>query len=170
MLENANKDITNDIKFTEGDYVFLHEQPTGQGQKLKPKFSGPFVVHAAPSDHMVKLSDPSGKRQLTDCVLKDRLKHTFIRQPSPSSYFKVIASRREITVLTKQTQTLEKNVSQVHRKVRRSKRRLNKPIRFRGADHVDPDAEIPTFSMSSDSDGYHKIKRVLAQRKKWPTY
>lgn len=38
-----------------------------------------------------------------------------------------------------------------------------KPARFRDSDHVDPN-DLPTFSVSSDTDGFHKIKRVLGKR------
>lgn len=47
--------------------------------------------------------------------------------------------------------------------LQRPTRIRQKPIRFRDDDHVDPMADTHC-SVSSDSDGLHKIKRVLAQR------
>ena len=166
MIDNANKHIDKETVFEKSDYVFLSEQPTGQGQKLKHKFSGPYVIQDIATNHMVQLRDPTGKRQFPDCVHKERLKPAYIRQPNPSPYFKVIKSTKDIQFVNAGTQTTKETdpVTQPIFEVRRSQRQIQKPIRYRDVAHVDPTADIATFSLSSDSDGCHKIKRVLAQR------
>ena len=47
--------------------------------------------------------------------------------------------------------------------IRRSARVTKKPARYADSDHMDP-LTLPNFSVSSDTDGTHKIKRVLGQK------
>jgi hypothetical protein len=77
----------------------------------------------------------------------------------PSNYFlvsKCVTHKLYISIAT-QTQDKPNSV------IRRSNRTCQKPIRFRDSDHADPD-DLPTFSVSSDTDSYHRTKRVLRQR------
>ena len=82
-----------------------------------------------------------------------------MREPTPSNYFSVSKCVQPKSYKSSATQT------QVDRNpvVRRSDRKRQKPIRYMDDAHADPD-DLPTFSVSSDSDGYHKLKRVLGQR------
>lgn len=167
MLDNANKDIITETIFENGNYVFLSENPTGQGQKLKYKFTGPFVIENVLTDHMVLLRDPTGKRQFNDGIHKDRLKQGYIRKPNPSPYFKVIKTSKDIKFVNAETQTsiVKQNAAVTPvQEIRTSKRQVRKPIRFRDYNHVDPIEEVTGHSVSSDSDGFHKVKRILAQR------
>ena len=40
MVEKANERV-NELKLAKGDYVYLHSEPTGRGQKLQNKYTGP---------------------------------------------------------------------------------------------------------------------------------
>lgn len=113
----------------------------------------------------------------------DRLKIAYVRQPTPSSFFRVVTSKKSPGVTSTATQTDAKpqgldshdsntssdtmtsdtTTSAPLPALQRPTRFRQKPIRFRDDDHVDPMADIHS-SVSSDSDGVHKIKRVLAQR------
>lgn len=61
------------------------------------------------------------------------------------------------------TMTSDTTTSAPLQALQRPNRFRQKPIRFRDDDHVDPMADTHS-SVSSDSDGLHKIERVLAQR------
>ena len=54
MLERANKN-TNPLALAVGDYVYMHSEVKGRGAKLKPNFTGPYIVMEQPSAHMVTL-------------------------------------------------------------------------------------------------------------------
>ena len=86
MVSRCNSNA-HPLNLQSGDYVFVSEEPTGQGQKLQHKFDGPYVVHRLSSPHMVILKDPDTNICRKDAVHMDRLKMAFIREPSPKPYF-----------------------------------------------------------------------------------
>ena len=86
MLERANAHV-NPLPVKVGDYVYLSVEPTGQGQKLKFRFDGPFVVTDIPIPHMVKLRDPVTGHNLKQSFHINRLKMAYVRDPNPIRYF-----------------------------------------------------------------------------------
>lgn len=113
----------------------------------------------------------------------DRLKIAYLRQPTTSSFLRVVTSNKSPGATSTTTQTdfipqvldsHDSNTSSDTMKsdtttsaplpaLQRPTRFRQKPVRFRDDDHFDPMADIHS-SVSSDSDRLHKIKRVLAQR------
>lgn len=171
MLANKNQKI-NEIEIKVGDYVYMDDIPTGQGRKLKPIFSGPYVVHEKVSDHLIKLRDPTGKKTLSQPVHINRLKFAHIRQPNPQHFFENAnksesSSASELTdseitsAVSDGAEKIENNETNVtHR--RRSRRTVKKPIRFRDDNHVDPDS---ITKAESGKDDQLKIKRILAKKR-----
>ncbi|MES9904353.1 MAG: integrase [Sedimenticola sp.] len=179
MLSRANIKC-HPLQLEKNDYVYLLLQDnTGvTGNKLQRRYAGPFVVQALQSPHMVQICDPTTKK--VRLVHIDRLKAAYVRAPTPDNYFTV---NKSITSCSVSTQT--DNVSEspdTHRFVdndtdrdcinshhdarvqpRQSARKCVKPIRFRDADHIDP-TNLDDFSQTSDSDGLHRIKRILGQK------
>lgn len=182
MLRSANES-TISLNVTVGDYVFLHREPTGAAQKLHNMYAGVYIVHSVDSPHMVTLKDEATGKGLSTPIHVDRLKIAYVRQPTPFSFFRVVSSKKSPGVTSTATQTdaipqgldshdsntssytmtSDTTTSAPLQALQRSNRFRQKPIRFRDDDHVDPMADTHS-SVSSDSDGLHKIKRVLAQR------
>lgn len=160
MVASANK-TSKELNIQERSYVYLQTKTSGEGQKLQNRFSGPYVVEQLSSPHMVVLRDPATNKLLNP-VHRDRLKTAFIREPTPTNFFTVSNCAKPKTYKSIETQT-EKQHQPSLTEVRKSDRARRKPIRFRDDDHVNPN-ELPNFSISSESDGYHKIKRVLGKR------
>lgn len=160
MVTSANK-TSKELNIQERSYVYLQTETSGEGQKLQNRFSGPYVVEQLSSPHMVVLRDPATNKLLNP-VHRDRLKTAFIREPTPTNFFTVSNCAKPKTYKSIETQT-EKQHQPSLTEVRKSDRARRKPIRFRDDDHVNPN-ELPNFSISSESDGYHKIKRVLGKR------
>lgn len=122
------------------------------------------------------LYDAETKKPVQQAVHIDRLKPAYIRQQVPRNFFKVLTKepkRVQINISTQtesvQTTTEHKSVTEVispipdNISISRPKRVIRKPKRFCDTDHIDPN-DVNYLSVSSDSVGYHKIKRVLAQR------
>lgn len=122
---------------------------------------------------MVILLDPSTKQLLPNAIHVDRLKVACIRVPTPDNFFTVTNKLSPVICTDKAVQTVAptevdglvpsaKYVQSrpVIEPSSRQKRTIKKPARYK--DLVDPD-ELYQDSVSSDS-GFHKIKRVLAQR------
>ncbi|CAC5405680.1 unnamed protein product [Mytilus coruscus] len=138
MVERVNK-TTSPLKLSVGDYVYLHDEPTGQGQKLQAKFSGPFIVDNIPSPHLIKIRDPENKRRLRMPVHINRFKMAYIRAPQPQTYLQHVSeSQSSNTTVDSSTSSYSEQVP-VH-------------------------SELGTESISSDDNRYHKIKRVLARK------
>lgn len=91
MMDTVNAK-SRPISFTTGDYVYLQSTPVGTGQKLQELFKGPFVVKATVSTHLIKLFDPSTQKTLDKPVHVNRLKHAYIRAPTPENYFQITRS------------------------------------------------------------------------------
>ena len=85
MLENVNTDL-HILALEKGDYVYLQTDPTGRGRKLKPTFTGPYIVHREYSDHLVILRDPHTNKCLPRPIHKNRLKPAHVRVPNPVPY------------------------------------------------------------------------------------
>ena len=86
MVENANVN-ENPLRLDPGDYVYLRDDTTGRGKKLKSRYTGPYVVHDISSPHLVVLANPDTKRVLKHAVHINRLKIAYVRVPNPSPYF-----------------------------------------------------------------------------------
>jgi hypothetical protein len=157
-MENSANKTANDINIKEGDYVYLQVEPTGEGQKFQNKFAGPYVIDELPSPHTAILRESSNSSS-RHTVHRDRLKLAYVREPTPSNYFSVTTCVKPKCFKSNSTQTNEIAQEQP----RKSERIRRKPIRYRNSDHVDPN-DMPTFSVSSETDGFHKVKRVLGQR------
>ncbi|CAC5413986.1 unnamed protein product [Mytilus coruscus] len=157
MVERVNK-TTSPLKLSVGDYVYLHDEPTGQGQKLQAKFSGPFIVDNIPSPHLIKIRDPENKRRLRMPVHINRLKMAYIRAPQPQTYLQHVSeSQSSNTTVDSSTSSYSEQVP-----VRQSTRNKKPPAKFN--DFVYLDSELGTESISSDDNRYHKIKCVLARK------
>lgn len=172
MTDRANAN-TNCLCLKVDDYVYLLAERKGTGQKLKPRYTGPLVVDAVLSPHLVTLKDPTTNKPLTRPVHLDRLKMAYVRCPNPAPYLldNVHTSLRKVVAHTldavpaessqSDTQTVRKATSKTSKNtpIRRSSRVSKKPNR------LGIQSTIGHSSLSSDSDGYHKIKRVLGLRK-----
>lgn len=86
MKERENKK-TNPLRLNVGDFVYMLKEPTGQGRKLQPKYSGPFVVHKIDSPHIVTLRDKLTGKLFKNPVHLDRLKTAYVREPNPENFF-----------------------------------------------------------------------------------
>ena len=162
------------IQVQSGDYVYLHGGLGGAGQKLKPHSSGPFVVDKVTSPHMVLLRNPQTGRPQQKPVHLDRLTMAYVREPNPCPYFldKVVTGaksapgeeRKQQTPLTDGTsgRSADSAPTQQNAPPRRSERTRRIPARYRDPEHVNPD---DLFSSSPDQGRYHKIKKVIGQRR-----
>lgn len=131
---------------------------------------------------MVLLQNPTTKQCFKNPVHINRIKQACVRQPEPSPFFKVIKSVNDRKTLNKCSQTDHTQTQNDHiqpsdkkntetksktygTKPRKSQRNIKKPIRYRNSDHVNPfDMSSLDLTVSSDSDGFHKIKRILAKK------
>ena len=86
MVERVN-DSLNPLQYAEHDYVYLSKNPTGQGQKLKYRYAGPYIIHKIHSPHMVVLKDPDSQKCLPNPIHINRIKPAYVRQPNPAQYF-----------------------------------------------------------------------------------
>ena len=193
MLARENVSARN-LELTVGDYVYMTDETAVAAKKLKQQYSGPFVVKEIVSVHTVMLEDPEKKHTFSEPIHIDRLKPAYIRRPTPSNFFVVSHKVQEVKFSNVSTQTEdlkettpdekpkqcpqtenlkettpdEKPKQCVRSKVdqnqerTRPKRVIRKPKRFCNSDHVDPSNAGEISSESGE--GYHKIKRVLAQR------
>lgn len=50
MMDRANAK-TNPLAISVGDYVYMENEVKAKGAKLKPKFTGPYVVTERPSGY-----------------------------------------------------------------------------------------------------------------------
>ena len=185
MVNRANAQ-SQVLHLTAGDYVYLTSTPSGTGQKLQPKYSGPHVVQSVLSDHRVFLMDKDGKPVSEDPVHINRLKMAYVRQPSPLPYLMGPVTTRkdlqpkvsdhstqtdEIHIATPpeqhspdvQTETVSAESDQQPLSPdtlpKRPVRTRRKPLRFRDSDHISS-----LTSGCFDSGQYYKVKRVIGQR------
>ena len=182
---------TNPLNLKEGDYVYLLDETSGKAKKLKPKYTGPFVVHDIASPHMILLAHPDTKRVQKHPVHINRLKMAYVRVPEPSPFFpdKVVLNiysggeqdiqgavdaKATEEIIHEDYHTAEEHISDKSTQIsesepqfvpRRSSRQQRIPDRYGVCDPVSLRKALDSDSVSSDSKGYHKIKRVLGQRK-----
>ncbi|CAC5408001.1 unnamed protein product [Mytilus coruscus] len=156
MVERVNK-TTSPLKLSDGDYVYLLDEPTGQGRKLQAKYTGPFIiVDNIPSPHLIEIRDPENKRRFRMPVHINRFKIANIRAPQPQPYLQHVSeSQSSNTTVDSSSSSYSEQVP-----VRQSTRNKKPPTKFN--DFVNLDSELGTESISSDENRYHKIKRVLA--------
>lgn len=140
----------------EGDYVYLQVvEPTEGGAEINSKINVqvPYVIDKLPSPHTAILRETMNSKTL-HTVHRDRLKLAYVREPTPSNYFSVTTSVKPKSFKSISIQTDE---------MKQELRNRQKPIRYRNNGHVDPN-DMPTSSVSSESDRLHKVKRVLGQK------
>lgn len=142
MTERLNKDRPMLI-VTKGDYVYMTDENPGTAKKLKPLYSGPYVVDSVVSDHMVRLTDPGGKKTFSQPIHIDRLKPAYVRQPNPSTFFKVSTKR---TFTTCSTQTQQLSVPQPSNSLVES----TQPLQNAGSGSGPNSDESPSSSVSAD--------------------
>jgi len=177
MLDRANSK-TNPLALSPGDYVYMQSEPTGKGAKLKPTHTGPYIVMEQTSPHMVRLKDAMSQKHLKHAVHIDRLKMAYVREPDPAPYFPKpiqVSKSSKVNVSTQtgsgpeaipthdpETPSVDDQSEPVqsHQPPRRSTRTSKPPQRF------GVPIELSHSSLSSDSDGYHKIKRILGVRQR----
>ena len=165
MVEKANTQL-RPLLLQKNDYVFLHKEPTGKAHKLQNNYAGPYVVHSIPSEHTVTLKDPITNKFLENAVHINRLKRAFVREPTPSDFFNVVSTRH----ITQKHQCSQTDSSAFHGNrddqqtiMLRPRRDRRPPIRYRDENHLDPHTFV-SYTASSDSDGYHKIKKIIGQK------
>lgn len=111
MMDTVNAK-SRPISFYTGDYVYLQSTPVGTGQKLQKLLKWPYVVKETVSTHLVKLFDPSSQKTLDKPVHVNRLKHAYVRAPTPENYFQITSSvYRDQAV---QTSDLNQESVQIH--------------------------------------------------------
>ena len=144
-----------------GDFVYLHEEAVGQGRKLQANHSGPYTVNEIQSPHLIK---PEGKRKcrMPVHIPVIRLKMAYIRAPEPAPYLRHTSDNDHNQSTTNNSPTSTES-DQPTVPLRRSRRNIQRPIRFR--DYPSPDSVLGTSSLSSDENHHHKIKRILARKK-----
>ncbi len=171
MIDRTNANV-HPLSLQPGDYVYMLKG--SPSHKLQEIYSGPFVVSHLQSPHLVHLTSPATGRSIQEPVHINRLKIAYIRSPNPVPYF-------PDSVLTKQQAAAPGPVSPVSavddpvldpsphtssepstpdtppHPPRRSRRNRNPPILY-------GDPVQLTSGNNSDSSGFFKIKRVLAQR------
>ncbi|KAL5017800.1 hypothetical protein ScPMuIL_003522 [Solemya velum] len=220
MTERANADAYP-LDVSNGDYVYMQKQITGVGRKFQSKYSGPYIVTAISSPHMVILLDPETGKCLPQPVHMDRLKMAYVRQPNPTNYFmdNVTAKHNCEDILIPQTVSdnvpmdkyfietevdspfelseaycVPTEVDTPHTNDKLiinnaidcfsssdcvpmpkntkvsplpehacTKRTRQKPLRFRDSYHFNP-GSLFSSSLSSDDHGFHRVKRILAQK------
>lgn len=159
MVENANSTL-RPLTLQKHDYVFLHNENV---HKLQNQYSGPFVVHNIPSAHTVLLKDPVTNKIFDSSVHINRVKKAIVREPTPSDFFNVVSSRQ----IAQKDQSCQTESVQLQNQTCDSKTRPQRhrqpPIRYRDGNHVNP-TDVIVCDRSSDSDGCHKIKKVIGQK------
>ena len=180
MVERANQN-QKALALTKGDYVYLAKDPTGVGQKLKYRHAGSYVIEKVNSPHMISLVDPLTNKTLKGPVHINRLKPAYVRMPNPCEFFldQVVDNKGTVneqscansTIGTSATSTEEDEQPQhnqqakqpnipVQKEVRRSKRTIQNPSRFRDENFV---SSSEGSSISSEDKRLLKVKRILAK-------
>lgn len=108
MLNRAN-DKVKMLQVTKGDYVYLHDLPSGSAKKLRNYYSGPYIVETITSPHTVLLLDPSGIKSFTEPVHIERIKMASVRMSEPLNFFKVITRTADISTVSTSCQTEDLN-------------------------------------------------------------
>ncbi len=164
MMERVNKDI-NPLSLTAGDYVYMLDESKGKGQKLKAKYTGPYVVEAIHSPHMVTIRHTESNKVLKQPVHCDRLKMAYVREPNPLQYFhSTVTTSKQKELKSSYTQTgigTDKEEETGIGDLRRSNRK-RKETEMYGI----PITDFGNDTLSSDTDGYHAVKRILGVRRK----
>lgn len=191
-METIENIDAHELKLKVGDYVYLSRDPVGKGRKFQNTCDGPYVVTSPPSAHMVCLRDPSNKRTFRRPVHTNRLKRAYVREPTPAPYFNRnnmtetdISSEKsehtpssaedtndvtdQIIIVSESDQVqvdrdMNSKSTTEHVRSTRPKRQVQKPLRFRDENHVDP-ANVQHTDSDSNSNNQLKVKRILAKRK-----
>jgi hypothetical protein len=180
MTANSNE-TRKMLSLDVGDYVYITNESNVTAKKLRHHFKGPYVVHEMPSPHMAVLRDVPSDQVLPQPVHIDRLKMAFVRHPEPLNYYKVKTKLPDKTYTTQSVQTdivqLEQDSSSVPFSndiqdtlvvptdtvpMTRPKRLVQKLLRYRDADHVDP-LQL-NIGVVENTDVSTNVKRILAQR------
>ena len=86
MLDRANDNI-NPLNVSVGDFVYLQTDVACAGQKLKSKYTGPFVIDRICSPHLVTLRNSETGTLVKNPVHLNHLKMAYVREPQPTPYF-----------------------------------------------------------------------------------
>lgn len=186
MIQNTNAG-RQILELTIGDYVYVTDESGGPAKKLRNHFKGPYVVEEVLSPHLIKLKDLSADKVFPQPFHIDRLKMAYVRHPQPLNYYGITTKVLDKTYNTQSVQT--DKTSLVHADIQhvdtqddnlqepvdpkislndesqrnlRPKRNVQKPLRYRDSDHVDP-CKLSLGIIEQDK-GSSNVKRVLAQR------
>jgi hypothetical protein len=157
-----------------GDYVYITNESNVTARKLRHHFKGPYVVHEMPSPHMAVLRDVPSDQVLPKPVHIDRLNHL-------TNYIRVKTKLPDKTYTTQSVQTEIVQLAQDSSSVpvsndiqdtlvvptdtvpmTRPKHLVQKPLRYRDADYVDP-LQL-NIGVVENIDVSTNVKRILAQR------
>ncbi|CAC5411039.1 unnamed protein product [Mytilus coruscus] len=152
-MEKATNAKTNELELSVGDYVYLQIEQQGQGKKFKPTYDGPFVITNIPSEHLILLRDPNGKRKFKQPVHINRLKLANIREPNPKPYFQrdrtsssshstteAEVSQSDILSASQGNDNSDELNSQHANELRRSSRQIRLPARYQDSDFTNLDS------------------------------
>ncbi|CAC5408702.1 unnamed protein product [Mytilus coruscus] len=146
-IGKATNAKTNELELSVGDYVYLQIEQQGQGRKFKQSYDGPFVVTNIPSEHLILLRDPNGKRKFKQPVHINRLKIANIREPNPTPYFRrdrtsslshstteAEVSQSDILSASQGNDNSDELHPQHANEIRRSSRKIRLPARYQDSD------------------------------------
>ncbi|CAC5392023.1 unnamed protein product [Mytilus coruscus] len=170
VLFSMNSSVNNSIDFSPFEILYGKRPyfPLIQFNRESFKDIPVDMLNNILSSHFIKLRDPTGKRKLSDRVHINRLKIAHIRAPDPAHCLAPLnaestESEENETLSSSKDDDIEKQQSdsvdsEPH--VRRSTRKINKPLRFRDENFVTAnDIESSTDAKSE------KVKRILAKKK-----
>lgn len=135
--------------------MYLYQEPTGKGHKLKNLYKGVFIVQEIVSPHLVILRDPTTNK-LSKPVHVDRLKCAYVRAPTPSNYFHITSNMRvDSSTQTEDVQehTVETDAHSVH----------HSPAEDTSADVSRSDQDTFDSPQDSDNDNYHHSVQELSE-------
>jgi hypothetical protein len=175
MLNRCNKNV-KPLDITPGDYVYLFTAHSKIGNKLSDRYSGPFVVDTIDSPHLIRLRNPETNRCMRQPVHINRLKIAYVRQPTPKAYLvppvsthmtqdqadgHKLSPRSTPTQRSSSADTVSRD--KIAPIAPRRSTRLQTKIRCPQS-AVSGQSDTDLDSSRADSQGYYKIRKVLAQR------
>ena len=147
-----------------GDFVYLHVDHSAIGSKLEYKYTGPYVVHAITSPHIVTLRDQA-TGTLKPNIHLNRLKAAHVRTNDPRyssinpELFPPLASRKVLKT-PDVTNDAPMTVS-----IAEDKPNSNNNSQLRRSDRLRRKPNMPFFDVSTSSDSdTPKIKKILGQK------
>ncbi|CAC5391249.1 unnamed protein product [Mytilus coruscus] len=127
-----------------------------------------------PSEHLILLRDPNGKRKFKQPVHINRLKLANIREPNPKPYFRrdrtsssshstteAEVSQSDILSASQGNDNSDELNSEHANELRRSSRQIRLPARYQDSDFTNLDS----VASETDNGGVFKVKRILAKKR-----